>query len=163
MPRLGLTHTYSIKTNHYKKKSPKIDIALQGKTIFDEQIIEINNLFLTAGFHTILVNDFSTGRALISTFLASLNYYHQVGCLTIDNQPLMDADNLYRMLKDNYQNNNDLDQFFMESFYYDFIWIEENESLDHISTLFKTKMKEFGIDQNIPIISLLYKIKPKCR
>lgn len=144
-----------------KRRIKNIDLVLDGKTLFDDQIIALNDLLLTPGFHTVLVNDIATGRILLDTFLLTLNCYYQVGCLSINPKPWpAGIDNIYQqLLNGDYLKTKDLEQYFMDSFHADFIWIEEQPALTNMPwfELFKQKIIELHLDHELPIISLVYR------
>lgn len=159
MIRFNISNSNStLKKNRFVQS---VDLVLDGKTVFDDQIIALNNLLLTPGFHTILVNDVATGRTLLDTFLLTLNCYYQVGCLSTHAAPWpAGIDNIYdQLVSGGYLKDKDLEQYFMDSFHSDFIWIEEQPSLTnyHWFDLFKQKIIELHLDQEIPIISLVYR------
>lgn len=126
----------------------------------EKDILYLQEIFLANGFHHLKVKNIETGRLLISLFLHSLNYYHEVACLTVDNNPLdKSIFNLYRaMLKLDALNQHDLEDFLVEYFYCDFMWIEATKDLTGSSwfPMFKKVMHAFNIDKHIPIVILSY-------
>lgn len=156
MPRLCLNQTtYQLKKQILPKRTIKtIDLALPDiHALTDDTIIYLNNLFMSAGFHTILVATQQQGRELLGTFLASLNYYSYIGCLSSDAYQLPEWTNEIGYL---FSSEHDLECMLTESFYYDFIWIEETKEQIKKAQLLKQKLKDLGIDQQVPIVSVLY-------
>src|SRR3990170_111182 len=51
-------------------------------TFSEHDIIQLQDVFLTAGFHHITVSDITQGRSLITTFTNALNYYRAIASLT---------------------------------------------------------------------------------
>lgn len=141
----------------------KIDFSLSGTHMCDQQIIEINNILLTPGFHSIRVDSIGSGRNLLNVFLPSLNCYHAIGCLTMGGVSPEHVQNIYTMLQEgsylDAYSPDDFDHFFTELFYFDFLWIEESHTLmcQPWVGIFKEKIKELGIHKNISIISFTYR------
>ena len=122
---------------------------------FSEQdILDLNDAFLTNGIHDITVPSIHAGRGLISTFLSSLNYYSNVACLTAHDVPhdptIFD---IYSEVA-----GSSLEEFFVENFYFDFMWIEALPELTSTVwfTDFEQRLLSFNIDHILPIIVLSY-------
>ncbi len=120
----------------------------------EQEIIELNDVFLTHGIHDITVSDIAAGRTLIDTFLSSLNYYNNVACLTASDIPLRSS------IFDIYSEvaGGDLEEFFLEQFYFDFLWIEVSPTLTETAWFlnFELKLLSFNMDQLLPVIILSY-------
>jgi len=125
----------------------------------DTDILDLQDAFLKNGLHYIKVDDIGSGRALITLFLKSLNFYHNVAAVTMSSKPLgesvtdlygeliigghLDANAAYK-----------LEEFFLEEFYYDFVWVEATENFLKSSWAaeFFRQMEQFKLDQLIPIL-----------
>src|SRR3990172_3737177 len=65
-----------------------IDVSLKHyqiqniKKFSEQEIIHLQDVFLTNGFQNITVQNISQGRSLVATFIQALNYYKSVACLT---------------------------------------------------------------------------------
>lgn len=129
----------------------------------EHDIIETQSMFLTNGFQHIEVKNPAMGRSIINTFLSSLNCYHDCACLSGVNIPLnASVCDIYRVLvgmaHDGHLDQGDIEEFFLEDFYFDVLWIELTEQLKqqpwfaHFNQLLIT----FKIDQHIPIIMVTY-------
>ena len=128
---------------------------------FSEQdILELQDEFLTNGFHYLTVSNIQTGRKIISTFLSSLNYYQEVGCLTVADQALMqNVSNIYELLENSdYLQNMNFEEFFLENWYYDFVWIEAIEQLWYLSWFKKLylQLADGTLEDSLPIFILSY-------
>jgi len=126
----------------------------------ESSILELQDTFLTNGFHHIKVKDIESGRSLISTFLDSLGLYHDVACLTAAGHEFLDplVTHLHFGSKNIDEADKELEYFFIEHFYYDFLWIETSQELDVQPwyPLFKTKLNEFNVNHGAPIIFMSY-------
>lgn len=141
--------------------------TIHHELLSERDIIELQDKFLTNGFHYITVSSIACGRALVKTFLASLSCYTTIGYVSIAARDVQD-----RQYKDIYDdlisngyidsltghlvNQQSLDQFFIEEFHYDFIWIEATQTLTEKQWFadFKERLTTFNIDKDIPILML---------
>ena len=127
-----------------------------------EQIIALNDILLTPGFHCLKAKNLLSGRVIIDTFLMSLNYFHTIGCLTMEKKQLSgNIQNIYQQLEQGgylQQGSDGIERFLVNAFYCDFILIEMQPTLITRSWLpmFQQKLIDLGIDQTIPIVYLLY-------
>lgn len=139
------------------------EINLIKQPFSDKDILEIQEKFLCNGFQYLKGQNIGQGRKIIYTFLASLGTYHNVACLTLDSQPLNEGiTDLYAELcGGGYLHSFEpyyLEEYFIEQFYFDFIWIEATRSL-LMSAWFeevKEKMLQIAIDEQIPILVFVY-------
>ncbi len=129
----------------------------------EKDILELQDTFLTNGFQFLRMDTIPFGRTVIETFLMSLNHFHDVACLTTSTQPLPPmVTNIYQLLDQGGflepYSMLDFEEFFLEYFYYDFIWIEA--SYDLLSqpwfTYFEQKMVDLKLHERTPIIVLSY-------
>lgn len=126
----------------------------------ESTILDIQDAFLTNGIHTLYVENVTTGRSLVNTFLRSLDCYCATACLTCSVQPLPAT--VYDLFPDvdSYACSacGDLEEFFIERLYVDFLWIEYTQKLEEVWWVsdFEQKLRDLKIDQHIPIICLKY-------
>jgi len=138
---------------------------LINQPLTDTDIFTLQDAFLDNGFHYIQVKDVDAGRALIETFLYSLGTYHFIGCLTVAQQALNSTitDVQLELFGAHTYGKRcgDLEEFFIEQFYYDFLWIEACHELQATAwyDAFKQKIVELNLNQHIPIIILSYEEK----
>jgi len=134
-------------------------------------ILDLQDKFLNNGFHYVNVSDLQFGRSLVFQFLKSLNYYHENAVLTIST-PIVDNslntinniyinDIYYELVQGSYLDNlqhRDLDEFFIDQFYYDFLWIEVSHELIDTSWFFEffNRLVRFKVDQHIPVLVMSY-------
>jgi hypothetical protein len=162
---MRLSNTAPYRDTHALTKEQFLSLS---KTISErcseQNIIDLHNEFLHNGFHYLCVKDILVGRHIMHTFLYSLNYYQSVGCLTISSFPLCSSiENIYETLSlYGYLNKNYLSDFFIQEWYFDFIWIEATDELLNASwfSLFLQYIKDFKCDAALPIFVLSYCNRP---
>lgn len=130
----------------------------------DTDILNLQDAFLCNGIHYIKVDDVVSGRAIVELFLQSLNYYKNTGCLTVNSGPLKNSvSDLYsELLLGGHLDTTvsyELEEFFLEQFYYEFIWIEATPQLIQSgwALAFFKQMTQFKLDHLIPILVISYK------
>ena len=129
----------------------------------EKEILSLQEFFWATGFHYLKVDTISQGRTLIKLFLSSLDYYKNVGCITLSSGALpMNATNLYTELKQFnalQENSQNLEKFLLEAFYYDFVWIELTPSLLTSPWLghLEQKIIDFNLASTMPILFIDYK------
>jgi len=125
----------------------------------DKDILIFEEKLLNSGFQFLRVPTMQLGRNWISTFLDTLLLYHEVGCLSAD--AIEDDKNIidmYEQLTDcgylSTLNNARLEDFFMNHFYYDFIWIELDEIMVAKAwfNTFIEGLELHGISHRIPVL-----------
>jgi hypothetical protein len=129
----------------------------------EHQILALQEKFLTNGFQYIKVKSVVKGRLIIEPFLASLGIYTDIAVLSttpiLPQAPMTDI--YYELSNNGYISTFEplyLDEFFIESFYHDFMWIEATRDVlnAHWFDDIKRKIIDIGIDQHIPILIVLY-------
>lgn len=141
------------------------------RELSEEDILTLQDIFLTPGIQHIVVPSVSQGRNLLRTFLAVLPCYHDIAVITASKVELPDHYlNIYDMLvEDGYidsltglsVNPQALDEFFIEHGYFDFMWIEATPELQNKSWFvdFLQKLQEINVNTQIPIAIATYKHK----
>ncbi len=127
----------------------------------EAEILTLQDRFLSNGFQHIKVKDITTGRLLIQAFLNSLGIYHNTACVTTVDVSLQETvTNVYHELMIGGHLDplepRFLDEFFIEEFYFDFLWIEMTNALINSSwyKYFEKKLLDYKLDQHIPMIVL---------
>lgn len=129
------------------------------KTLSEETILHLQAMFITPGFHALYVQDIATGRAIIKSQLEALNWYHSVGCLvTHADYTFSYAHNIIHDLKHSIIDTQIIESFFLDVFYYDFLWIELTTELEAMTWIkdFETQLLTYRLDETIPIIVVYY-------
>lgn len=123
----------------------------------EPDLLYLNVIFTTKGIHHIRVSDELSGRLLIKNVLASLQWYYQVACITTSDDTVDFADNVVARLPKPLDDMT-IEQFFLEEFYYDFVWIELTEELKREDWIenFQERIHAFQIDLIIPVIVIEY-------
>ncbi len=128
----------------------------------ETDILDLQEKFLSNGFKHIRVKSMKAGRALVHRFLSSLSIYHNVAYVAMADVTLQTnyTNVYYELMRGRYLNSFKpcfSDEFFIEEFYFDFMWIEATEELLRSSwyKYFKKKLLDFKLDQNIPMMVLL--------
>jgi len=129
----------------------------------EHDILDLQDKFLNNGFHYINVSDLQFGRSLVFQFLKSLKHCHENAILTVS-MSLLDApitDVYYELIQGGYldkSQHKDLDEFFIDQFYYDFLVIEACHELvdSYWFSEFFNRLINFKIDQNIPVLVVSY-------
>lgn len=136
------------------------DIVQMPATYYEQDIIDLHNIFLTHGVHYITVVDLKQGRELVQTLLQSLHYYTNVACVTLDHEPLAESVcDVYAEMATQYSpviTNDIVEQYLLDRFYFDFMWIEASEQLLRSSwyASFENKLNTMN-KSLLPIIILL--------
>ncbi len=123
------------------------------------EILDLQDRFLSNGFQHIKVKNMHTGRRLVHQFLTSLSVYHDVACVTLsDIQLESNVTNVhYELLVGGYLDPFQLrylEEFFIEDFYFDFMWIEATRTLltSFWFKYFEKKVLDFKLEQHLPMI-----------
>ena len=129
----------------------------------EDDILYLQDLFLTPGTHQIVVDNFSKIREIISQILQSLQYYHKIACLSFVNlslEPKICDMVQVLMSEDYFVSKERFALFFLDHFDFDFLWIEETpELLDSIwYEQFKQHLNNFNFNRSIPIIKVVLKV-----
>lgn len=165
MKRLTNEHTLSnVCARHYQLPTLAYSKTLSAKTWCEHTILAMQEKFLTNGFQHITVSDGAAGRELVMTFVNSLHCYHNVAALTLEQEPLpQNMTDLYVQLV---QNNclaatraeNAMEEFLLDTFYYDLLWIEATPKLLEQSWFveFEHEISSLQLDEKLPIVMISY-------
>ena len=132
-----------------------------GNTLSENDILYLQDIILTHGFHHVCLPDVVMGRDLMIMFIQALNYYNSVACLSaLQDLPLhQSVRNIYDDLMDgSIGSESDIEIFFAESFDADFMWIEATDELlklPFVSWLWQT-VHRVAAREHIPIVALSY-------
>lgn len=124
----------------------------------ESDIIYLQTIFTTPGIHTLSVPNIKSGRKMIREQLEALQWHQEIGFLTADQSALcLPAQNILTML-DQPIDQEGIETFFIEHFYYDFLWIEATPGLVNMPWIYAFEQQLFNYHLNtmIPIIILTY-------
>ena len=124
----------------------------------EADILYLQTIFTNPGIHTLTISNIQAGRRMIMEQLEALQWYQEIGFLTADQSAqCLPAQNIVTKL------NQPIDQegvetFFIDRFYYDFLWIEATEGLVNMPwvLLFERQLYNYHLNTMIPIIILTY-------
>ena len=125
-----------------------------------DDILFLQDIFLTRGLHHIMVSDVVSGRMLIHKFLESLNCHHEIACFTLNVAPT--KQNIFDMYTSlvhccgydaSYE---EVEEFFLEQCFADFMWIENLNDLGQIPLVTHALkvMHDLGMVHDIPTIAV---------
>jgi len=108
------------------------------------------------GIHYVSFGSLKEGRKTVNLFIEFLKCYHTIGfidCIGIQNRG-MNLYELFASYQDDVQLRQALDQFFIDDFSYDFIWIvyPKYQVARTFINIFLDQLLTFNIDQKIPIV-----------
>lgn len=123
----------------------------------EEDILSLCDLFLTPGLHYISFSTIKEGRTTINLFVDLLKCYHTVGYIDRAGCKYNQGMNLYELFahyEDGKALRDAINQFFIEEFDYDFIWIiYPKYQVSHtFINIFLDQLIEYNIDQKIPVV-----------
>jgi hypothetical protein len=124
----------------------------------EADILYLQTIFTTPGMHSLTVPNIQTGRKMIMEQLKVLQWHQEIGFLTADQSAqCLPAQNLLKLLGQPIDQEN-IETFFIEHFYYDFLWIETTEGLLNMPWVyaFEEQLFNYHLQTMIPIIVLTY-------
>lgn len=125
----------------------------------EQEAFCLQELLLTPGEHQVQVESISHGRQIMSNLLSAVRYHQNPACLSLESLPIQAgvSDIVKTLIMDDYLVSPDrLALFFLDCFYFDFLWIEETQTLlDSIwYEQFKCYLVEFSFQKTIPVIRI---------
>lgn len=133
----------------------------------ENEILYLQDLFLTPGFHKLKFSNTEAAREQLYTILDSLKFYQNTAGLSLQTLGFRDdITDLYAEILQagclnlsNSSINENLVDFCLNNFYYDFLWIENPPALE--ATQWYQQLLElisnFKLDQLIPICLVEFK------
>ena len=130
---------------------------------FSEQdVLELQGIFVALGVHIIRTKNVLEGRTIIQTILNSLNYYHNIGCITNEQDLPVNVCDIINHIKLQKSQHSDLltnlEDFFSIHPCFDFVWIEftkdikNNYSQKDIKNLFDM----YHVEERMPVVIVMY-------
>lgn len=148
--------------NKYINISHITEISSQG-TFSEDEVIAVNDLLLTNGYHTIVVKNITIGRAIIHMFLSLLKRYKHISWLSAEDTY---DNNVYALLQQQQHDEDKADlidmytRFIYEEFHGDCLIIECTNQLkiEIWYPYFKQALYDTHVGNHIPIVQLVYEI-----
>lgn len=154
-----MKHTDTIGLNSRAVRSIEITSRQVNENLTEHEILSLQDAFLINGFHSMHVSDQATGRVIIESILQSLPMYSHNACLTTDNSIDLPANiiDIYTTLFNEGLHEQSIEEFFINEFYFDFVWIEMNDALCQASWFahFSKILEAYG--QKTPIIRVFFR------
>ena len=125
------------------------------ESLTEYEILSLQDAFLVNGLHSINVPNLVVGRILIQNFLNSLPMYTHNACLTLNTTDLPShISDIYAALYNEGLQEQVIEEFFINEFYFDFVWIEMSDALCKAPWFghFNKILEAYG--QQMPIIKL---------
>lgn len=130
---------------------------------FSEQdVLELQGMFVALGVHVIKTKNIFDGRKIIQTILQSLNYYHNIGCVTnVGKLPVNICDIISHIRLEKSHKGDllvDLEDFFTVHPCFDFIWIELTEDMktQYSSNDIKKIFDMYHVEERMPVLIVNY-------
>jgi hypothetical protein len=123
----------------------------------EHEIIEMQELLLTKGFHELWVADMDEGRKTVHQFLAALSCYEKIAVLTTSEYAEIEIESflhLYPLIAQ-YTHEYELNAF-LNVLHIDFLLIEEDAQMQQEAwfSLFKHKLKQYQLDRHFPVVTM---------
>ena len=153
--------TSMLDTHHKNAYNEDSEIKYFGTDFTEQNILELQQMFVTFGMHYIKTKNIQSGRKIIETILGSLKHFQNVGAIT--HAPgLQDSicDILVYIKMQGFYSDDisiDLENFFTIHACFDFIWIEftsllQTKDLDQIKNIFEM----YHAQDQMPVIFVMY-------
>lgn len=126
-----------------------------------DDILYLQQIFLTTGLHHIAVPNLSVGRKIMRSLLQSMHYFNNTACLTQEHKTSLEGYDVLGHLKDfcgKEADSNAIEEYFLEEFEADFLWVELNEALMQNSFVVQILniMHVLDITHKIPVVAISY-------
>lgn len=128
----------------------------------EQEILDLQDYFLTPGFHFLKTTDPETGRELLTQFIQVLQYhYADVAVLSTSKRSFsFEYHDLYKELMHakGFNKKEALEKYLLDSFYYDLVVIEGTKELlaSHWFGRFENLLNTFAITEKTPVVLLYY-------
>lgn len=147
--------------SHETRFGDKNNIKYFSNQLTEQDILELQNIFLTCGMHFIQTNNVESGRKIITTILGSLKYYNNIGAITEIAGLQESIFDIFMHIKiDGLSSGNivaDLENFFIIHACFDFIWIEFTGLLAELDiTYLKNIFDMHHVQDSMPVIFVMY-------
>ena len=128
----------------------------------EEDVLELQEIFVTLGVHIIKVKNVIEGRQILKIILNSLNYYNNIGCITQEKDiPVSVCDILNHIVLEKIEKGDlltNLEDFLAVHPCFDFIWIEltKNIKKELSYKAIKNIFDMYHVEERMPVLILTY-------
>lgn len=151
----------------FNKKNQDFQSVSKDDTVFtfpfsEQDVLDLQGIFVALGVHIIKTKNILDGRAIIKTILNSLNYYHNIGCVTdAEDLPVNVCDIINHIkLQKSHRGNllTDLEDFFSIHPCFDFVWIEFTEDIkkEYSCNDIKNIFDMYHVEERMPVVIVVY-------
>jgi hypothetical protein len=141
---------------YYYYADKVVSVTNQPQT--EEEILSMQDIFLTPGFHCLRVTSLEDARFLVERYLTSLFCFKNVAVATaFEGNVPHSAVNLfeaYELEGHNADAAQHLEMSIIEQFYYDFLWIETSEQGGNMEDLYEA-LRSSNIHAHTPIVTFV--------
>lgn len=114
----------------------------------DMDILFLQDIFLKNGMHKIKFESFDQAKTVSRSILYSLSCYKNIAYISGENFVEEGFDIL------EFSQSNDLQDLFLDLFYFDFIYIEKNSATELVIKKFNNLLKSYKFENVLPIIQV---------
>ncbi len=121
----------------------------KNNTFTDQQILELQDIFLEPGIHYVQVDSFASGRLVIHHYLNALKCFDSPACFSLHTH----EPNVTNIVEE--VSPAQLLAYFELDFDADFLWVECDSGLLHYYPTVFLALEKYAAQQHIPIIIML--------
>ena len=129
----------------------------------EHDALRLQEIFVTCGIHMIKTKNIIEGRKIIQKILHSLNYFHNIGCISQEhNLPTFVCDIIKHIEFDNNKNKDnfllDLEDFLTIHPCFDFIWVELSSKMlqQYRQQAIVEIFEMYHVQERMPVILVMY-------
>lgn len=151
-----LNEHYNNFESNYQKSIRTFNVDLS-----EQDVLSLQEIFLTFGIHCIQTDNVKSGRKIINTILGSLKYYQNIGAVTdVTGLDTTVSDILVDIKMQGIYSGDvivDLENFFMIHACFDFIWVELSGALLEQDIInLKNVFNMYYVQERMPVIFMMY-------
>lgn len=114
----------------------------------DIDILFLQDIFLKNGIHKIKFENFDQAKIVSRSILYSLSCYKNIAYISSENF----IEGGFDIIE--FSQNNDLQDLFLDLFYFDFIYIEKNSATELVIKKFNNLLKSYKFENMLPIMQV---------
>ncbi len=133
-------------------------VARNSSFLSDCDILALQNIFLTSGYHTMYTSDICRSRELIGSLISVFPMFSSVAFLALDSSalPTLATPLYFELFSCTDFSSSSIDDYLLNAFYYDFLWIECSSDLLEASWFnhFRQRLYDFNILKSLSVLAL---------